>query len=548
MVLIRLGARPFLPSGSRATLQLSRSETVMIPHAFLPGSYDRAVRTLGAAIVFLLTAALCQAQVLYPGPELLTSIDRQGGATKMENALWGENAPERIFGKGRRKVVVADIQDGPGVITMMHFAFPEAGALDRSLILRIWWDGEAHPSVEAPLTDFFGDPNGALNIFSTALTNKNRGWNCYFMMPFHKSARVELDADNPRYAEGVFVQNPCYSYVLYRKCQELPQDLGLFHASYRQGCVDFTKQDLDIFEATGTGCFIGWSMTDQRLYEDNHGAGAIMPDINEKFYINGAVAPAIEWQGLEDSFGFSWGFPPRPASTPMMGYQNFYDHGIAAYRWMINDRISFQKSLRLGLGFGRPNEIAGFARSFPGGMPSQISAVAYWYQNEPHKPFAPLPAYGDRIPAQLPEKVRNRKMSPDPVSLTCGKRQGDIEYLRQGWDFRLKTGNCAEKWRQAEIKHCWNDAQRLEFDILTPAKASGTLKLFILDGDQRGREETITVEGRPVGRFDHFEAGRWVEVPVSADDAADGRVSVAITPQKGNAVVSLVRFVETKAK
>ena len=79
----------------------------------------------------------------------------QDAVEKMENGLWGENAPEKQFGNGRTNVVIADIK-GPGIITMIHFALPEAGdSLDRSAILRIYWDGEKEPSVEVPLVDFF---------------------------------------------------------------------------------------------------------------------------------------------------------------------------------------------------------------------------------------------------------------------------------------------------------------------------------------------------------------------------------------------------------
>ena len=71
----------------------------------------------------------------------------QDAVVKMENGLWSENAPDRQFGNGRTNVVIVDIK-GPGIITMIHFAFPLAsGTLDRSAILRMYWDGETNPSV-----------------------------------------------------------------------------------------------------------------------------------------------------------------------------------------------------------------------------------------------------------------------------------------------------------------------------------------------------------------------------------------------------------------
>ena len=43
-------------------------------------------------------------------------------------------------------------------------------------------------------------------------------------------------------------------------------------------------------------------------------------DENEKFYIDGEATASIEFQGLEDSFGFSWGFPESQSMFPLTGY------------------------------------------------------------------------------------------------------------------------------------------------------------------------------------------------------------------------------------
>lgn len=60
------------------------------------------------------------------------------GETKQVNALWGENPKEMQFGDGRSKVVIADLK-GPGVITMIHFALPQAMKLNRDTTLKIFW-------------------------------------------------------------------------------------------------------------------------------------------------------------------------------------------------------------------------------------------------------------------------------------------------------------------------------------------------------------------------------------------------------------------------
>lgn len=113
--------------------------------------------------------------------------DLSPGRTKAVNALWIENPLSARFNSTNR-VVVADLQ-GPAEITMIHFAMPATLKLDRSVSLRIFWDGERAPSVDCPLVDFFCDPAGVRESVNTTLVNKRRGFNAYFPMPFRKSER-----------------------------------------------------------------------------------------------------------------------------------------------------------------------------------------------------------------------------------------------------------------------------------------------------------------------------------------------------------------------
>ena len=68
----------------------------------------------------------------------------------------------------------------------------------RDLILRIYWDDQEHPSVEAPLGDFFCSGwNQYAQVSSLAVcVNPGRAFNCYWEMPFRKRARI--DAREPR--------------------------------------------------------------------------------------------------------------------------------------------------------------------------------------------------------------------------------------------------------------------------------------------------------------------------------------------------------------
>jgi Protein of unknown function (DUF2961) len=270
------------------------------------------------------------------------------------------------------------------------------------LVLRIYWDGETNPAVECPLTDFFCDPGGDRDIINSALLNVCRGFNAYFPMPFHKSARVELDYEGPvPPGDELWRMMPCYSYVCYRTLPHFPKDKGYFHASWRQESLLLGQKEYIALQTSGKGKFVGWNVTVHSLYHDDYPV-----DENEKFYIDGETNASIEFQGLEDSFGYSWGFPTNVTFFPLTGHSS-YLNGAAAYRFFLPDSISFKKSLKVAIGFG--NTEASWKRRFSKPETAvQFSSTVYWYQKQAAAPLPPLPPATERAPTLLaafhPEK------------------------------------------------------------------------------------------------------------------------------------------------
>src|SRR4030067_1165579 len=102
------------------------------------------------------------------------------------------------FAMGETKTI-ADL-DGPGKIThiwlvpsSMDIRYP------RALVLRIYWDGGAVPSVEGPLGDFFAAGNGmraVVDSLPVKVSSYGRGYNCYWEMPFGKKAKITLSNES----------------------------------------------------------------------------------------------------------------------------------------------------------------------------------------------------------------------------------------------------------------------------------------------------------------------------------------------------------------
>ena len=308
----------------------------------------KAIHPLVVTVVVLLASATCGYGSDFSGLSRL-----QSGKVRAENGLWIETPPERQFKSGR-EVVVADVK-GPGVITMIHFALPNWSVakpkeyvLGRELLIKMWWDGESEPSVNCPFVDFFCDPAGLREQVNTALVNKRRGWNAYFPMPFRTSAKISLVYEGPQEpGETLWAMMPCYSYVMWRALDSVPADEGYFHTQWRQRGLLIGKEDYVALETKGKGKFVGWNVTMRRP-----GSPGYPVDMNEKFYVDGETAASVEFQGIEDSFGFSWGFPESENIFPYTGYWPF-KQGALAYRFFVNDSISFEQSLKVGIGFGQ---------------------------------------------------------------------------------------------------------------------------------------------------------------------------------------------------
>jgi hypothetical protein len=470
------------------------------------------------------------------------------GRTAAQNALWIENPLSARFNTSRQ-VTVAEIQ-GPATITMIHFAMPQALKLDRDVLLKAYWDGETTPSIDCPLVDFFCDPAGLRDEVNTALVNKRRGFNAYFPMPFRTSAKIELVYDGPvEPGDKLWSMMPCYSYVMYRTADAVGADLGYFHAHWRQEVLLLGARDYLALDAKGEGKFVGWNVTIRRP-----GRSGYPVDGNEKFYIDGEQTPSIEFQGLEDSFGFSWGFPPTESMFPLTGWFAFFK-GALGYRFFTGDAIRFDRSLQVAIGFGI-NEDPMFRREFskPGSQ-LQLSSVVYWYQKEPHAPLPAMPPAAERAPApevafwpdkeNLPttEDLRKRHVR---FFMLCGRPEQEVIYAEPGFAAESQSGYAWDGWG-LPVYHCRADDKELRIELSTPQDASGTLRMYVIDPDnfEGGRRQTMHVAGKSLGLVTDFQEGRWLECPIAAQDSAAGKLLIeARNAREGaNAVISIIEFV-----
>ncbi len=128
---------------------------------------------------------------------------------------------------------------GPGVITHIWFTIAADSPTHlKDIVIRAYWDGNDKPSIEVPVGDFFGLNLGTYFVYQSAFLNCSsvKALNCYFAMPFRKSARLTATNESDKKV-GAF-----YSNIDYQLVPSLPADAVYFHAQYRQATPNVAVQ------------------------------------------------------------------------------------------------------------------------------------------------------------------------------------------------------------------------------------------------------------------------------------------------------------------
>jgi Protein of unknown function (DUF2961) len=298
--------------------------------------------------------------------------------------------------------------DGPGIITHVWFTIASHEELHlKKIVLRMYWDGEATPSVETPVGDFFGLGLGEYYLYqSTPLAvASDKALNSFFEMPFRKKARITVTNEGKETVDAFYFNIDYRAYA-----QPLPADTLYFHAQYRQASpakgwtsdwqsngdsnVD-DKKNLNgdgnyvWMEATGHGHFVGVTMSVLQNQNGWWGEG------DDMFFVDGETTPSINGTGSEDYFLGAWDFGNHPFAyatfgAPVKGSE-LAGGRSSVYRFHLDSPIPFTKSLKATIEHGHANH-----RS------DNMFSVAYWYQTEPHAAFPPLPAMQERLPRIYP--------------------------------------------------------------------------------------------------------------------------------------------------
>jgi hypothetical protein len=325
----------------------------------------------------------------------ISSYDRTGGNTDSVPIEPGET------------ITIADIT-GAGVIRHLWFTIAHKDPMHRrNMVLRMYWDGSATPSVACPVGDFFGQGWGEeYNFISLPLCASPRAGkalNCYFPMPFGNGARIEIENESGGRCDAF------YYYVDYETLPALPADTGRFHAGWRRS-VHLPAQGVEnewaalfsplepnltdaqnhpIISTRGRGHYVGVNYYVESPSPIWYGEG------DDMWFIDGeAWPPSLHGTGTEDYFNTAW-CPRELYQHSYFGYgrintgQTGWLGRTHVYRFHLEDPIRFAKSLRGSIEIGHANCVM-----------ADVVTAAYWYQ----QPCAAAPA--------VPPAAQRQNMPP----------------------------------------------------------------------------------------------------------------------------------------
>jgi hypothetical protein len=323
---------------------------------------------------------------------------------------------------------------GPGVITHIWLTFlgPEpqewaksGSANHQEMLLRMYWDGNPRPAVEAPVGDFFVNCFGERRevISLPVLVEDADSYNCYWRMPFRKSARIEIVNQSEKQISLLYYN------IDWIKKKSIPKDTPYFYAQYRQEYPAEKGKDYLLLETKGKGHYVGTVLAVRTRSPEWFGEG------DEKIYIDGEKTASIWGTGTEDYFLSAWGL--KTTSTPYFGVPYFDQWGIigghtSAYRWHLNDPLVFNSGIKVTLehfGWISPDENPAYKRTSWNEREDDYASVAFWYQTG-------QPTFTARAPHARERRLPNL----DPILVyahdcAASKFHGQGEAVPQRLDF-----------------------------------------------------------------------------------------------------------------
>lgn len=220
-----------------------------------------------------------------------------------------------------------------------------------SLYIRIYFDDDQSPSIDAPVGLFFGTGvNDAAYMQSLPCGNRDGEFYNFFSMPFQRSARIELENKSQLNLSGIILKTTTAPNSYTGKACYLKS----FHNRGTKGYSD--PSDYLVADFNGKGRYVG---TVIEADQDNDTAFCWLEG-DERIYVDDSRTPVFYGTGTEDYFNSTFYFYLDEYSLPQNGMTNSDQHyHRSMYRFHLSDPINFDRHLHFGIEHGDYNNKLG---------------------------------------------------------------------------------------------------------------------------------------------------------------------------------------------
>lgn len=239
----------------------------------------------------------------------------------------------------------------------------------RQVRLLGYWDGEAEPSLSAPVGHFFGAGVRWQEIPSLLVGVSGEWGYSYFPMPFWEDAALWL-------VNGSTREVVCDWRVEWRSKPYPREHAGYFRTWFHKDESTPLGRDYQFLSVAGRGHFIGVVQT---LIGGHYCEG------DERFYIDGSRSPAFYGTGTEDYYmAACWpnidvhtpfhgtvGDVAREAEEAGAGERGFYNFRACYYRFHLDAPVRFESEIFCGIEHGGVNDTH-----------SSYTSLAYYYSQD----------------------------------------------------------------------------------------------------------------------------------------------------------------------
>jgi hypothetical protein len=307
-----------------------------------------------------------------------TGAAGQGGRSASNLGPGRKGAPAREIKPGET-IQIGDIH-GPGTIRHIWMTTSSEPMVQRACVIRAYWEGQKHPSIESPIGDLFGFSHGKIVSFQSAAHScgPTGGRNLWLPMPFTKRARFTFSNEGNK-PVTLFYQ------LTYTLNDKHPRNVGRLHVLFRRENPTVVKKDFELLpQRIQKGRFIGSVIGIRNLHPDQWwGEGEI------KVYRDGDREwPTIVGTGSEDYVGLAWGI--QQAAFLYNGCNLNEKNFVSMYRWHLPDPITWQREGRITI-----QQIA-----YKDGLretSDDWSCATFWYEPVPSAALPLMPNVEARI-------------------------------------------------------------------------------------------------------------------------------------------------------